>query len=278
MSGLWGKTNIAAVGSGSDLNFSVVGGTSLPQSKEHLVWVKTDVPITSWVVSPNEPQAPAEGMVWILDGDSNGINILRKNAVEVFPSGCRQYIGGAWESLDAFLFRAGSWIAFSSAKLYLYDSSATDTQCTGITGGWAAKAWKPGNYSTYTKVPELNMTNDLIASIDTAATGGAVYAKNSINFDGHKALVAVIKSASVGSNSWGAVRLAVVNSLSATYSIDGNALADVEVINGNGTNHDYTLNNLTIRLPVDGITGSRPFLISIYSTASVEIEQIWFED
>lgn len=104
MSGLLGKTNIAAVGSGSDLNFSVVGSTSQPQGKEHLVWVKTDVPIPSWVVSPNKPQNPAEGMVWIHDGSNNGINILRKNAVEIFPDKCWQYVNGVWAMQSAYIY------------------------------------------------------------------------------------------------------------------------------------------------------------------------------
>lgn len=106
-----GKTNLG--GSGGGLNFKVVGGTSVPAGHENLVWVNTETAISSWVVSPNEPQAPAEGMVWILDGDSNGINIIKKNAVEVFPSQCHQFISGGWADVEAFLFHAAAWV-----KLY----------------------------------------------------------------------------------------------------------------------------------------------------------------
>lgn len=105
-------------GGGAGINFKVVGGTVQPANpKENTVWVNTTTDISSWVVSPNQPGNPADGMVWIQDGNANGINIVKKNAVEVFPSGCKLYTDGAWANVEAYLFRNGAWVQF--AFLYI---------------------------------------------------------------------------------------------------------------------------------------------------------------
>lgn len=109
-----GKTNLG--GSGGGLNFKVVGGTNAPSGHENLVWVNTSTPITSWVVSPNQPVAPIAGMVWIKDGNANGINIIKKNVVEVFPSGAQQYVDGEWKSLDAYIRHGVEWVQFGWAR------------------------------------------------------------------------------------------------------------------------------------------------------------------
>lgn len=111
-----GRTN---TGGGSGINFKVVGGTAQPTGKENLVWVNTETAITSWAVSPNQPDTAAEGMVWIQDGTNNGINIVKKNAVEVFPSACKQYSDGGWKNVEAHLFRNGEWVQFSYERIYL---------------------------------------------------------------------------------------------------------------------------------------------------------------
>lgn len=109
-----GKTNSATA-----FSLRVRGGTAQPGGVEGLVWVKTDTPVSSWAVSQAQPKEPAPGMVWVKDGEKNGINIIRRNTIEVFPSSCMQYIGDAWKNMEAYLFRNGEWVQFSAERIYL---------------------------------------------------------------------------------------------------------------------------------------------------------------
>lgn len=110
-----GRTN---AGFGAGINFKVVGGTVQPQGKENLIWVNTSTPILFWAVSTIQPESAFDGMVWIVNGTENGINILKKNAMELYPSGCRMYRNGKWEDVESFLFRNGEWVR-TAAKYYI---------------------------------------------------------------------------------------------------------------------------------------------------------------
>lgn len=109
-------------GGSSPLNFKVVGGTSAPASpKENTIWVNTDVPITSWIFSATEPEAPAEDMIWFTTGTASNaeFNALKKNGLMVYPVSARQYIGGAWVTKDAQIYKDGQWKNF---MVYLYNN------------------------------------------------------------------------------------------------------------------------------------------------------------
>lgn len=113
-----GRTN---AGGGAGINFKVVGGTVQPQGKENLIWVNTSTPITNWVVSPNQPENPTEGMVWIKTGASeNCINIVKKNAVEIGLVNCSQFVSGDWLPLVGYYFDGSQWKQFSETELVLF--------------------------------------------------------------------------------------------------------------------------------------------------------------
>lgn len=127
-------------GGGTSLNFKVVGGTAQPETTaENTIWVNTETDISGWVFSPAEPENPAEGLVWIEVGTASpaAFNILKKNTVYVFPASCKQFVGGAWANVFAYICQSGEWVQFSEivTELYLYDSGE---QYTGVTGGWKA--------------------------------------------------------------------------------------------------------------------------------------------
>lgn len=128
-----------ASGGGAPLNFKVLGGTSQPSGQENTIWVNTDVGITSWVFAPTAPEAPSEGMVWISTGLSSTVafNALRKNTLQVYPLAAKQYVGGQLVAREAKSFRGGEWVEWVT---YYYNSG---DECTGVTGGWEAKAFRP---------------------------------------------------------------------------------------------------------------------------------------
>lgn len=131
-----GRTN--AGGGGSSLNFKVIVVASellLPATaKENTIAVITDTAITSYVFSVSAPTSPAEGMVWVATGTASvvGFNALKKNNIQLYPSGCQQYISGVWTVKKAVTWQNNAW---QSWEEYLYNHG---DQCNELTGGWAS--------------------------------------------------------------------------------------------------------------------------------------------
>lgn len=118
------------MGGGSDLNFKVIAvasGTSLPTTAaENTIAVITTAPITSYVFSSTAPTSPTEGMVWFATGTAStvGFNAIKKNSLWVYPTGCQQYVSGAWVNKTAKTYRDGAWVdwdivLYSSGKQYV---------------------------------------------------------------------------------------------------------------------------------------------------------------
>lgn len=111
-------------GGGVGLNYSVkayVSESALPSvEKENAIAVFTDVEITSHNFNATEPGFPEEGMVWITVGTSSPVafSATKKDPITVYPTGCAQYIDGAWVSKDAKTYQNGVWLPW---MLYLYD-------------------------------------------------------------------------------------------------------------------------------------------------------------
>ena len=121
-------------GGGSDLNFKVIAVASesaLPTSAaENTIAVITTAPITSYVFSASAPTSPAEGMVWVATGTAStvGFNAIKRNGLWVYPTGCQQYVSGAWVSKTAKTYQSGKWTEWTT---YLYNRGAINTDITG---------------------------------------------------------------------------------------------------------------------------------------------------
>lgn len=136
-----GRTNAWG---GGGLNFSVVGGETLPSDHaENTIWVKTSVDITSYIFSATEPTAHAKGMVWIIVGTSSTVefNALKKNAIQVYPVSAKQYVGGAWVDVTAMSYIGGELVAWTK---YLYHAG---NEYESITGGWTVVNTADGSVS-----------------------------------------------------------------------------------------------------------------------------------
>ena len=134
----------------ASLNFKVVGGTSSPSAPaENTIWVNTATEISSWVLSPVQPEA-AEGLVWISMGSASAaaFNALKKNGIMIYPIAAKQYVDGAWANNTAEIYQNGAWVKFSLAwdGYYFKDGN----QYEYITGGWSTDGW--GSYSGSTVV------------------------------------------------------------------------------------------------------------------------------
>lgn len=134
----------------ASLNFKVVGGTSRPSSPaENTIWVNTATEISSWVLSPVQPEA-ASGLAWITMGSAStaAFNALKKNGIMIYPIAAKQYVDGAWANKTAEIYQNGAWVKFSLEwdGYYFKDGN----QYEDITGGWSADGW--GSYSGSTVV------------------------------------------------------------------------------------------------------------------------------
>jgi len=92
-------------GSGTQLNYKVVGGTSAPSNPVgNTIWINTSNAITFYTFQPLTPSNPQEGWVWINVAPSYSpvaFNALKENRIQLYPISAKQYISGAWVSKTA---------------------------------------------------------------------------------------------------------------------------------------------------------------------------------
>lgn len=120
----------------SDLNFKVYTASSIPTAPgvENDIVIVTSVPMTNWIMSPEEPSGipRADGDVWIkYSTEGNTFNALKQNAFMIATISAYQYVDGKWVDVDAASCQGGEWVEWVT---YLFNRGA---QCTNITGGWA---------------------------------------------------------------------------------------------------------------------------------------------
>lgn len=137
-------------GQGTLLNFHVLGGVSTPANpKENTIFVKTDVEITSWVLSMDIPSHAETGMIWIpvTTLGSLKFNALKKNGVSVYlDSGRRvqQYVDGQWVSKSTLYYANGEWVQLSDDWDGYYFKNGD--QYTEHTGGWIGSSDQNSDY------------------------------------------------------------------------------------------------------------------------------------
>lgn len=123
-------------GGGGGLDFIVIGSTTAPSNaKENTIWVDTDIALTDWHVSAEEPDA-VNGTAWIQTGTSSPVafNVLKENSLMVYPNAVKVYNGTRFDFVDASIYQNGKWKQFSTAwDGVLFDAG---NQYESITGGW----------------------------------------------------------------------------------------------------------------------------------------------
>lgn len=135
-------------GGGNALNFRVYACTALPATaKENDVAIITSTPIQTWEVYPWTPAWDSnEGHVYITSthptsGEYPNVNIIKPNKTGGFIwvqlIACYQRESGKWVSKDAYQYRGGQWVKFSSvfsATINItYPAGSTCTSTNGTT-------------------------------------------------------------------------------------------------------------------------------------------------
>lgn len=140
-----GKTN----GGGRDrLRPTIYGGTTRPSNpKNGDFYVYTGTAISGTELNGFMSGFPTwtmpEGFVYIGSGgaynDSSYVNLINvRNGIHNFcPCCCYQVEGGKWYRKDAFVYRNGAWLKFSTfAQQWDGTLFYNGNQYTDITGGW----------------------------------------------------------------------------------------------------------------------------------------------
>lgn len=109
-------------GGGGGGELTIVGGTTRPANiKDNAVWVKTDADITSYYLSADEPETPAEGTLWIALSDESNAEMsipLGDEWMTICISRASLYTNGDWQNLDSQMYVNGEW---RSPELLLYE-------------------------------------------------------------------------------------------------------------------------------------------------------------
>lgn len=160
------------------VNFKVVGGLTQPANpKENTFWVNTDVSVPMWVVGSTAPAAPTEGMVWISNGSASRvvINVLKKNALYIYPQVARQYVSGAWVNREAYCYQNKAWTKLWFGQLY-----TPGDEWSAVTGGWTSVGKKSfSSSSASAKAPTITREPSSIKAETTGA--GVFYVTNKID-------------------------------------------------------------------------------------------------
>lgn len=178
---------VIAYPTGTDI--STVSGT------DGLVAVITDTVITSWVLSPNVPVEPIAGMVWIKDEDENGINIIKKNTIEVFPSWCMQYVDGIWTNVDAHIYKDGEWVYISRRELAIYDSGYINTE---LVGSFSPSGYSPA--STQGTLVSPTFESNRIKFVSSASNWKLAGTGTEVSLKGFKSLCMDAQVTSISGN------------------------------------------------------------------------------
>lgn len=148
ISGIVSKLEKSAVDGSGGLNFRLVGGTTQPADpKENTIWVKTDNPITKWILNASPNSSPTDdGAVNIVykstnaysDRQGSPVLCLYNGKLSGLPgeiwielTGCYQSDGSDLKPVDAFIYISGSWVRFSSRIVYLYNAGSTSLSWKG---------------------------------------------------------------------------------------------------------------------------------------------------
>lgn len=190
------------------------------------IGVVTGTAITKVGIQPTVPST-TEGLTWIKDNSStwvsNYLQVINGTGnpptyVPVFPSGCMQYINGAWKNKIAYFYKGGKWVQFSAEIAYVYNAgttslswsgSGTDTSSALVmetshanysgsyrSGGWKGSTGKTTVPSWATKLCmkySVSVTTGAFSSLTNTAFGLrssalSSYENGNTNFSAYKSL------------------------------------------------------------------------------------------
>ena len=132
--------------------------------------------------------------MWFATGTASavGFNAIKRNGLWVYPTGCQQYVSGAWVSKTGKTYNSGAWRGMGT---YLYNAG---DQCAEITGGWAAISEQQSSashwgYTANGTSADISFNADSIyilgqTTINDRLTSPAVRTLNPVDLTGYNTL------------------------------------------------------------------------------------------
>lgn len=214
-------------GSGANLNFKIrcfADESLMPaQAVENTIAVITGTEMTAYVFSSVQPEEAAEGMIWIQTGTASHVvfNLLKNNAIFVYPVAVFQYESGEWVNKEARSFLGGVWQDWIMYAFYYGDT------CNALTGGWEAVARSTGINPI---LPTLEIADGVmkVSSYRASALnyfGGTVQTKNKIDLSAFSSVTFCVTE-TADTSGGGVLRVGVAeDAVSEVYDMD--AYADI---------------------------------------------------
>lgn len=248
------------------MNFSVVGGTTAPADPgQNTIWANTDVEITGWDFTADEPDL-VEGRLWISVGASSpaAFNALEGNTLMIYPLTGKQCISGAWVDVTCQSYQNGAWVEWlPEGALYWHGN-----ECEDVTGGWTCRSWKmQSDAGTTAQTFTITRNADHLLFTKTGAIGAVMHMTNAVDLTNVNAIHFKGEMSLAARNSW--VTFNVWTKMTGSYW---------------ATNRVKTVNTTTsapvkeFTLDVSSLTGLHYLGFGIYSEAHyVKLEELRLE-
>lgn len=253
-------------GAGGGLNFKVVGGTTQPTGKENLIWVKTSTTITGYMFAGAKPTSAASGTVLIQTAATSNaaFNALKKNTLMVYPDSVSQYVNGAWEKRDAWIYQNNAWKQISWSWLYVIQNGVIVTPPGFSTFG----------YTGNTTLPTIT-AGDGYQQIASTTNSNAVTTDSAIDLTNVTTVYAGINLVKVTQSTtakWKGISLAVLNAVGvANHSALTNAIIEQQLTT--------TIGEQTLSVDVSALTGSYYIGLTASSNgtsgSTIQAKNIW---
>ena len=252
-------------GSGGGLSFQVIGNPKPKNPVEGVVWVNTDIDITGYFLSAEQPENLTEGNLWIKISDSSNVEIgtpLGKDYITIMLDSVSQYVDGNWVSAEAKSFQNGVWVDFWNGDLY-----DAGNEFEYITGGWVSTfdviSWNNNNVSEQAATKSGKLITLKASNVYSASP---INTKNKIDVTPYKTLSVDITVKS------GFVNLYLTNALSRVIgpgADNGWMVAAKESLSTGTVTVDLSGINENVYIVIYGIRG-----ISSDSTAEATISRV----
>ena len=257
---------------GNALDFRMIGYATEAElqaasPRDNTIGVITQIPITGWILSREEPETTEEGTVWVLLTEKSvaSFNPLKKNCIPINPLMARQRKNGIWMDVPAMSRKYGVWMPWWNG--YLYHQGNT---CDLVTEGWKGYAYVSYDSGSSAYAPTVTFQEDsmkvVLSKPSSGYRGGTVFTEKAVDVSLYRKLK--IRVMSLTGLTTGMVNIG----LSATKENGYTQIAGAEITEMGDVTLD--LSDITgayyVCLRIGGVS-------SAGSTVTLEVDTIWLE-
>lgn len=268
-----GLTNAGGGGGSGGLNLQFIGSMTAPSNpKENMIWVKTDRAITQFLITKSigawSVIAGAVEMTYEASDDytMTGISTLFFNGKLrgtygqgwFKPTALYQSNGITAEPKDAYIYKSGTWVQFSWARVYLYNNGV-------FAPGQSLKVQNQEHGGSFTA--ENNV-------LRYRCSGMGAFVVSRLSKDIDVTNLTTIKITFFNTYDYNGTNTQSWN-MNLTLGVGGNTNDGVNTITAKASMNKLTKNtSYTLTVDVSKLTGMQPVYILLQSTSS---QYLWID-